>query len=157
MNLITTQVLIISTNTISYLIVTDTQYLNTADGCVMTSHSLPSFRSQRERARHLKQNSSINRLLMVTKFVRINLFCTQGIYRNRFLYFCNKIKMNLVIHFSLCISLKKKTCIFESASSTGEIHILARGYSTMIVSYSTVLVNKFVSVNKDGLFLCLPR
>lgn len=54
-------------------------------------------------------------------------------------------------------SLQNTAHIFKSASSNGGIHILARGYSTMFVIYNTVLVNRSMSVNKDALFLCLPR
>lgn len=54
-------------------------------------------------------------------------------------------------------SLQNTAHIFKSASSNGGIHILARGYSTMFVIYNTVIVNRSMSVNKDALFLCLPR
>lgn len=65
---------------------------------------------------------------MVTKFVRINLFCTQGYIGIDSFIFVTKLK-SIWLYILAFASLfkKQKPCIFESASRTGEIHIFNNG------------------------------
>lgn len=73
-------------------------------------------------------------------------------------FFIFVIKLKLIWWYILVfVFFFKKICIFEFVFRIGEIYIFVRGYFIMVVSYSILLVNKFVSVNKDVLFLCLFR